>query len=143
MSSSKGRKAAKKPGKPRIEIDIARVTELASRGLSQGQIAAALGISERTLRNRKTESAEFAEAIEKGQALGIEAVANALFDNAEGGNVTAQIFFLKARAGWREKQEVELTGPGGGPVVTLDAGKLSDAALQELLSARRTEADGG
>lgn len=37
----------------------------------------------------------------------------------------------------------EHVGEGGGPVVTLDAGKLSDAALQELLSVRRTEADGG
>lgn len=30
----------------------------------------------------------------------------------------------------------EHVGDGGGPVVTVDAGKLSDAALKELLSAR-------
>lgn len=96
---------ASKAGKPRIEIDLERVTELASRGLSQEQIASALGISERTLRNRKTDDAAFADAIKKGQALGIEEVANALFDNAKGGNVTAQIFFLKARAKWKDRHE--------------------------------------
>ena len=135
-------KVTKRPGKPRIEIDLARVTELASRGLSHEQIAAALGISRTTLQARKRECEQFAQAIEKGQAMGIEAVANALFDNAESGNVTAQIFFLKARAGWREKQEVELTGPNGGPIQTLDTSKLSDAALKELLSAR-SATDGG
>lgn len=52
--------------KPRIEIDLAKVTELASRGLSQEQIAAALGIGTRTLERRKAESADMAEAIKAG-----------------------------------------------------------------------------
>ncbi len=106
--------AEKRKTKPRIEIDLARVTELASKGLSQEQIAAALGISERTLRNRKAESAEFAEAIEKGRALGIEEVANALFENAKAGNVTAQIFFLKAQAKWKDKHDAD-DGEGDEP----------------------------
>ena len=93
------------PGKPRIEIDLGRVTELASQGLTHEQIAAALGISRTTLQARKAESEQFAQAIEKGQALGIEAVSNALFQNAVGGNVTAQIFFLKARAKWKDRHE--------------------------------------
>ncbi len=97
--------AAKSKTKPRIEIDLDRVTELASRGLSHEQIAAALGISRTTLQARKRESEQFAQAIEKGQAQGIEQVSNALFQNAMGGNVTAQIFFLKARAKWRDRPE--------------------------------------
>jgi transcriptional regulator with XRE-family HTH domain len=99
--------AAKKSTKPRIEINLERVTELASRGLSQEQIAAALGIGARTLQSRKAESADFAAAIEKGRAEGIEEVANALFTNAKNGNVTAQIFFLKAQAKWKDKPELE------------------------------------
>lgn len=97
--------AKKRPGKPRLEIDLARVTELASRGLTHEQIAAALGISRSTLQARKAEGGQFALAIEKGQALGIEEVSNALFQNAIGGNVTAQIFFLKARAKWKDRHE--------------------------------------
>ena len=96
---------AKKAGKPRIEIDLDRVTELAAQGLTNEQIAAALGISRTTLQARKRESELFAQAIEKGQALGIEAVSNALFENAKAGNVTAQIFFLKARAKWKDRHD--------------------------------------
>jgi hypothetical protein len=91
----------------KLKIDLKQVEEFASQGLSQEQIAAALGISARTLGARKAESAEFAEAIKKGQAKGIQEVANALFQNAKGGNVTAQIFFLKARAQWKDKHEGE------------------------------------
>jgi len=33
-----------------------------------------------------------------------------------GKNVAAAIFWMKARAGWREKQAVEVTGPDGQPL---------------------------
>ena len=92
-------------GRRKIEIDLEEVTRLAARGLTQEQIAAALGISASTLGNRKAESSELVEAIKKGQAQGIAAVANSLWDNAMSGNVTAQIFFLKARAKWKDKHE--------------------------------------
>lgn len=102
-----GKTKGKRSGKPRIEIDLGRVTELAAQGLTHEQIAAALGISRTTLQARKAESEQFAQAIEKGQALGIEAVSNALFENAKAGNVTAQIFFLKARAKWKDRHDAE------------------------------------
>jgi transcriptional regulator with XRE-family HTH domain len=89
----------------KIEIDLKEAEKLASRGLSLEQIAAAMGISARTLGSRKAESAELAEAIKRGQAQGIGTIANALFENALGGNVTAQIFYLKARAQWKDKHE--------------------------------------
>lgn len=89
----------------RIEIDLNEVERLAALGLTQEQIAASLGISARTLDNRKKESAEFADAIKAGQAQGISEIANALWQNAKGGNVTAQIFFLKARAKWKDRHE--------------------------------------
>lgn len=41
--------------KPKLEIDIAKVQALAERGLTMDQIAAALGISARTLYSRKAE----------------------------------------------------------------------------------------
>lgn len=123
--------AAKKKTKPRIEIDLNRVTELASRGLSQEQIAAALGISRTTLQSRKAESEQFAQAIEKGRADGIETVANALFDNAKSGNVTAQIFFLKAQGKWKDRhEEAGEDGEGATPVrveVTVRDGRKPDA----------------
>ena len=51
---------------------------------------------------------------------------------------------LKLLAKWDPKRygervAMEHTGAGGGPIATLDASKLSDAALKELLNARQTE----
>ena len=44
-------------------------------------------------------------------------MAQPLFNMAtSGNNVAAAIFWMKARAGWREKNQVELTGPDGGPL---------------------------
>jgi hypothetical protein len=41
-------------------------------------------------------------AIKRGRAKGIVLVENKLFTETLKGNVTSQIFFLKARAGWRD-----------------------------------------
>jgi len=98
----------------RKQIDLKEVERLAGLGLTQEQIAVSLGVSPRTLDNRKAESAEFAQAIKKGQASAITEVSNALFQNAMGGNVTAQIFFLKARAQWKDKHE-DAIDDGGEP----------------------------
>lgn len=95
-------------GRKRLEIDVAEVVRLASRGLTEEQIAESLGISITTLERRKREGEVFAEAIRRGRALGIAQVANAHFEAALAGNVTAQIFFLKSRAGWKETQTVEV-----------------------------------
>ena len=45
---------------------------------------------------------------------------------------SAAIFWLKARAGWREKDIHEITGPSGGPVQMVDVSGLSDAQLAAL-----------
>ncbi|MBF0119986.1 MAG: LuxR family transcriptional regulator [Desulfobacterales bacterium] len=101
--------------KPKIEIDINRVEELASNGLSQEQIASMLGVCEKTLYTRKKESTEFTAAIKRGRSKGISTIANKLFEDAKNGNTTAQIFFLKTQGEWREcvkldKVDVNLGG---------------------------------
>ena len=50
-----------KKTKPKIEFDLAKVEELASRGLTNAQIAHNLNVSERTIYNNKKENAEIAE----------------------------------------------------------------------------------
>ena len=89
------------------EIDLGRVEDLAAQGLTYEQIADALGISVRTLDGRRSESADFADAIKRGRAKGIEVVTNKLFEQCREGNTTAIIFFLKARAGWSDKVVVD------------------------------------
>ena len=95
--------------KPRIEIDLSKVESLASRGLTKQQIADALGISETTLRNRQNDSADFADAIKRGQAKGIASVSNKLYESAMRGEAWAVCFFLKTKGGFKETQKVEMT----------------------------------
>ena len=95
--------------KPRIEIDLGKVESLASRGLTREQIANALGISERTLYTRQSESAEFADAIKRGYAKGVASVSNKLYESAMRGEAWAVCFFLKTKGGFKETQKVEMT----------------------------------
>lgn len=109
----------------------AEVRALSGFGITQDDIARYLDIDPKTLRKH------YRDELDTGTTHANAEVARSLHKQAtEGGNVAAAIFWMKARAGWREKQEVELSGPGGGPIATLDASKLSDAALKELMSAR-------
>ena len=94
--------------KPFIEIDLGKVEEHASHGLTQEQIALALGVSRATMM-RRLRNKDFKEAYERGKAKGEVAVSNALFDKAVKGNVVACIFILKSRYGWREDQNINVT----------------------------------
>lgn len=61
-------KVQKKRTRPRIQIDLEKVEQLAQVCDNEEEIALALGISYRTLRNRKKDFANFATAIKKGKA---------------------------------------------------------------------------
>lgn len=75
----------------------AKVSALASFGIPQTKIAKYLDICEPTLTKYYREELDHA-LLDK-----VVMVANALYNNAvEMNNVTAQIFFLKTRAGWKE-----------------------------------------
>jgi|TARA_R100001015_G_C4585022_1_gene141036 hypothetical protein len=98
-------------GRKRIEIDPKKVRELASRGLGPTQIARALGVSWHTIDKNRKRSKEFDEAIENGKAEGLAEVTNSLFESANSGNVTAQIFYLKNRdtSNWMDRVETNHT----------------------------------
>ena len=104
--------------KPKIHIDLKQVESLAANGLTDEQIALALGISRTTLASRKRESEQFVQAIKKGKAKGIAVVTNKLMESIKGGNITAMIFFLKTQAGWKETNVQEHTGANGAPIQT-------------------------
>ena len=99
----------RKVGRPRIKLDAVKTRELASRGLSQKQIAAMQGCSYHTLNRNRKRSKEFNEAYEKGVAEGLANITNSLYETAIDGNVTAQIFYLKNRDDARWKDRVETT----------------------------------
>lgn len=100
-------------GRPRFEITdevLLNVENLMTKGLTKEQAAGMLGVSVSTFMLHQSENSEFSEAIKRGQARGIDAVTNALFENATvDRNVPSIIFYLKNRAGWVDKQEVATT----------------------------------
>lgn len=103
-----------KTGRPRFEFDLAEVEKLASRGLTQEQIAYAMGSSPAVFYNRKAKSKEFQEAVKRGKMRGVAVMANAMFEHGKEGNTAAMIFWMKNNAGWRDK--VELSGDEERPV---------------------------
>lgn len=96
-------------------IDYEKLYNLAKMGLSEEQIATSLGISASTITRRKRDDEQFDRTLKAGKQEGITAVTNQLFNSAtdpQKPNTSAAIFFLKNRAGWRDKAEVDtnLTG---------------------------------
>lgn len=100
---------AQPPHKPTTET-MAQVEALSGYGVRHDEIALYLDIDPKTLRKH------YREQLDKGTIKANAGIARSLHKQATEGNVAAAIFWLKARAGWREKHEVELTGPGGGPI---------------------------
>lgn len=72
-------------------------------GTTREVVAKVLGIDLKTL--RKYYSEELALATAQANAT----IGGALFNKAKGGDTTAMIFWLKTRARWREKEEVQET----------------------------------
>jgi hypothetical protein len=101
------KKLPKKAGRKRINLDLEQVENLASRGLGTTQIARALGVSWDTIDRNRKRSAEFEDALKRGQAKGLAQVTNSLFTSATDGNVTAQIFYLKNQdpKTWKDRVE--------------------------------------
>ena len=83
------------------------VAALAGFGVKHDDIADYLGISDRTL------TRYYRQELKTGSIRANAAIARTLFNAAKDGNVTACIFWLKTRAGWRETQNVELSGKVG------------------------------
>ena len=89
-------------------------------GIPQTDIANQLGVDAKTLRKH------FREELDRGMTEANMRVAQSLYNMATtGGSVAAAIFWMKARAGWREKHEIVLTEE--------DLGAMSDEELNARL----------
>ena len=108
----------------------------AATGTLHQQIAKLVGVSLNTLKKH------YPEELELGLARVNAVVGGTLFAEAKRGNITAAIFWMKCRAGWREIAKVEHSGGTSLEVRQVDATKLSDATLNELMGARGHAPDG-
>ena len=103
----------------------AKVTALASFGITEDDISRHIGVAPHTLRKHYRD--ELDNAVANANAM----VAQSLYNMATKGEgktrVTAAIFWLKTRAGWRETTVHEHNGKAGGPIQILIT--PDDAAL--------------
>lgn len=90
---------------PRVDLD--EIEMMASVGMTTKQIAEALHINPSVFGRLLTNDPVVQEAIDRGTARGVKMVTDALFQNAMKGNVAAQIFYLKNKAAWADKQELD------------------------------------
>jgi len=105
----------------RVDIPLDELTRLIQehRG-NVSAIARAKRCSRHTVQARIDESVLAGRALDDARESFVDAVEVALYENAIGGNVAAQIFVMKAhpaakRRGWSER--TEHTGAEGGAVV--------------------------
>lgn len=103
-----------------------QVEALAAYGIPEIDIARVVGIDPKTLRKC------YREEIDLGGTKATAQVAGFLFSAAKNGNVTAQIFWLKTRARWKEPAELYHSGAVG----TYDAAQLTDAELERIVRSR-------
>jgi hypothetical protein len=73
-----------------------KVRHLAGLGVPQDDIAIIIGCAPKTLRKC------FRNELDRGVAEANAVISGSLFAAAKAGNITAQIFWLKTRGGWKE-----------------------------------------
>jgi hypothetical protein len=94
-------------GRPPIVLsaeEVANIEQLAAL-LTKGQLSDYYGVSENTFREIEKRQPEVSEAYKKGKGRAIANVAGNLIKQAQNGNVTAAIFYLKTQAGWKESDQ--------------------------------------
>lgn len=110
--------------RPKIELDISRIEELAAQGLTQEEIALCLGISDRTLRNHKQIDSVLSDAIKRGKAKAASEVANVLYLKAVvDKDLGAIIWYEKTRRGLSDRVQQQ---------ITIDVRNLSDDELRAI-----------
>lgn len=90
---------------PKIEFTpkvLQRVRKLAAQGMFEKDIALCLGYTPGHFSALKRENSLLSAALKEGAAEGIEAATDSLMAEVKRRNMTATIFYLKAKAGWRD-----------------------------------------
>lgn len=90
--------------------------------------------------DKKTLEKVFRAELDEGMSTANSQVAQALFKKAVGGgqqSVTAAIFWLKCRAGWKPIEGVEVTGANGQPIQS--EGAVDEKAVAAIVKKLKDE----
>ena len=105
-------------GRPLKTLTEEQITQVEALGavLSIEQIADYFGINKNTFYRMTDTDPVILTRYKKGKAKAIGTIANSLLTQARNGNLTAQMFYLKTQAGWRETNNLELATKGNEPL---------------------------
>ena len=131
-----GRKAPELAPAQKLEIETLAAV------LSTEQIADYLGISRRTFHAMMERDEEIAARYKKAKAKAIGAIAQGLITKARNGDTVSMIFYLKTQGGWREKSDVEMSGPGGLPIIVDSAKSKLEEPLDRYTVRAAIEVEG-
>lgn len=81
--------------------------------LTSEQLSDFLGIGRTTFYEIMERQPAVSERYKRGRARAVGSVAKSLIQQAQEGNISAAIFYLKTQAGWKEKQEIDHTSSDG------------------------------
>jgi hypothetical protein len=101
-----------------------QVEAMAAYGIPETDISRVMRVDPKTLRKHYREELDLGESKANAQVAGF------LFSAAKNGNVTAQIFWLKTRARWRETP-MELRHSGS--IARKDLSEVSDEELLDII----------
>jgi hypothetical protein len=118
-ANAMGRRAYKPDDAQRRQVEA-----MSAYGIPENDISRVLRVDPKTLRKH------YRDELDMGSTKANAQVAGFLFNAARNGNVTAQIFWLKTRARWKEApSEHQHTGALG----TFDVREMSDEALERIV----------
>lgn len=115
-------------------IRLSDVKQLAALHCTQEEIAAFLGVGLKSLQKIIATDERVAECIREGQASGKISLRRKQFFLA-GHNATMAIHLGKQLLGQTDKSQVQVSGPDGGPVETMDYSKLTVDERKSLRAA--------
>jgi transposase len=124
VSGKVGRPAHKPTDQSRLQVKT-----LAAVGIRYEDIASKLGISSDTL------TRHYGQELDDGRVDANAQIGRSLYEQAKAGNITAMIFWLKTRAGWRETHNHEISGKDGQPIkieAENEASKMMTALLTNI-----------
>jgi hypothetical protein len=107
-----------------------QVETMAAYGIPETDISRVVNIDPKTLRKHYRDELDLGETKANAQVAGF------LFNSAKNGNVSAQIFWLKTRARWRETP-LELRHSGA--IGRKDLSQLTDEELMAMIGALSVE----
>lgn len=140
MSAKKplGRKPFEPDDKQRLSVEIMAACGLPHPHICSQIINPSTGkpIDPKTLRQA------FRSELKKGMETANGMVVQSLFKKATGTgaqSVTAAIFWLKCRAGWKPVEGVEVTGKNGAPIESKSTGSVDEAGVRAIVKRLRDE----